>query len=456
MTTSPATPTSDWDRILAWTLTGLFLITPLLVTTNTAELFEFPKMIFVYLVGAIVYLILSSQFLDFSLSQKDPKNLQLPHRRALFVFAASALISTVLSIHRPTSVFGYYKRFNGGLASLAAFLVIYLGLNRVLQQKTLSPKKIITAARTAALITSVYAIAQHFGLDRDVWIQDPRLRAFATLGQPNWLAAYLTMLIPLFITPILLAPAKADKTKGTDLFTNRAQISSWLGYFIVLAGGWFTYSLSGILGLLTAGGLFLVSVRRQLTPPMIRRLILIGLFSLVIVFGQPGIFKTRLGSFRQTFGVAPSAHAQDQAPPLVTTTNDTARIRRLVWQGTLPLITSGPKQFLFGSGPETFAYIFPRFRSEELNHTSEAGFLFNKPHNWYLEVLVEQGGLGLLAFLGLLVSFVRSRPRTGFVSQALFAGWFSLLVTSFFGWPTVTTELWFWTGPLLWSAKNND
>ena len=49
----------------------------------------------------------------------------------------------------------------------------------------------------STVIVSLYGIAEHFGIDANAWVQDVRNRVFSTLGQPNWLAAWLIALLPL-------------------------------------------------------------------------------------------------------------------------------------------------------------------------------------------------------------------------------------------------------------------
>ena len=70
------------------------------------------------------------------------------------------------------------------------------------------------------VLVALCAIPEHFGYSpscailvgrfaADCWVQDVQARVFATLGQPNWLAAYMGMLlfpaIYLFITEKVLS-----------------------------------------------------------------------------------------------------------------------------------------------------------------------------------------------------------------------------------------------------------
>ena len=126
-------------------------------------------------------------------------------------------------------------------------------------------------------------------------------------------------------------------------------------------------------------------------------------------------------------------YAQDE--PLENSVSDPGYIRTELWAGTLKLFVSSPKNILFGTGPETFPYAFQEFRPLSLNYSSEWEFVFNKPHNYYLELLSTVGVLGTGAYL-----LVMKRAFRSPYSPVLIA----FYVTNFFGWPTVATALFFW------------
>ncbi|MBI1863656.1 hypothetical protein HYS03_00365 [Candidatus Woesebacteria bacterium] len=85
----------------------LFLITPFVVYSKTSELFEFNKMVFIYL---LTILIVASWVIKMILEKKfifKRTALDIP----LLLFLLSQIISTLLSINPHTSIFGYYSRF---------------------------------------------------------------------------------------------------------------------------------------------------------------------------------------------------------------------------------------------------------------------------------------------------------------------------------------------------------
>ena len=110
----------------------------------------------------------------------------------LFIFFASQLVSSLFSIDRHTSLRGYYSRFHGGLLSSLSYLLLYYALVSNLDRKRVL--KSLYTLLISALLVSLYGLAEHFGIDAQYWVQDVQNRVFSTLGQPNWLAAWLVAL----------------------------------------------------------------------------------------------------------------------------------------------------------------------------------------------------------------------------------------------------------------------
>lgn len=77
--------------------------------------------------------------------------------------------------------------------------------------------------------------------------------------------------------------------------------------------------------------------------------------------------------------------------------------RGFIWSRTLPLL----KQYIFqGAGPNTFIYTFPNDDYVGLTNVGYAGSLVTKPHNMFLQIAIQTGGISLLAFLALYVIYL--------------------------------------------------
>ena len=426
---------STCARAIYWSFGGLFLLTPLVVCPQTHELFEFPKLLFVYaLTVVIVAAFLIKRFLN---PTRIPKN---PLGTPTLLYVSCFLLSTAFSIHAHTSIFGYYSRFHGGLLSLLAYISLFFIY--VVEFRG-QPRKVLTTSRLllgSAFIVSLYGVFQHLGIDQSYWIQDSAARVFSTLGQPNWLAAWLVMVLPLSWVFYLQAKTRLLVT------------GYWLLSITLFASFWFTYSLSGVLGFLVTVLVFAALAPKEIIVRNKRKVLLLITSYLLLAVLQPGLFAPRMRSLWEGLVRAPQILAATAQP--LTPGGDTAEIRGIVWRGALNLWRSSPKNALLGTGPETFAYAFLPFRPEGLNQTSEWDFLYNKAHNEYIDILCGTGLLGLGPYLFLVGSFLwwgmkAVKSCSGRLLPALLAGWASLLVTNFFGFAVVPTALLFWLYPAI-------
>ena len=388
----------------------LLFFTPLIFTSNTNELFEFPKMTFVYLFG---FFIICFFIVDVV---KNPIELRLPNTLAL-IFVFLIFVSTAMSSHFYTSIVGYYTRFNDSFLSYVLFVGLYLvGINKL---KKTDFENILKVSLFSIIPIGLFSLSQYFG---------GNARAFSTFGQPNWLAQYLSMTLPVVIY--------------FSLAKNSTNFKIWFGIYVIgFYALWVTYSMSGILGFSVAIFIlfFKLIKNKPSSPDLKTRAIMLVAISLFISISNLGLYKEKISDIvvdlrKQAFIVRP-AYAQ---VPDKNRLSDPGFIRISLWKSTFKMIFSNPKIFLIGSGPETFPYVFQSFRSEKLNYSSEWDFVFNKPHNYYLELWSESGIFSLVVFIYILYKLIKESPD--YISP-LFGAFATTLI---FGWPVVSTSLLFW------------
>lgn len=395
----------------------IVFFTPLIFTYTTNEIFEFPKMLFIYILGFFTIAFFLSEWLF------TRTKLRFPNKYVCF-FVSIIFISTIFSSHLYTSFFGYYTRFNGGALSYLVFFGLYfVGINRLSKKDMQS---LIKISMFTILPVSFYGLAQYFG-GTD--------RVFSTLGQPNWLAQYLSMLLPIVLYFLLI-----DEKRNFKIWF----LIYTFGYFCL----WVSYSMSGVLGF--AAGIVVLGVKlyksRKFNDEFLKRLLLVTAISFFISIFNLGIFKDKVSDvfidLQKQSLLVKRVYAEG-----VYKLSDPGYIRLELWKSTLRLIVSSPKIFLLGTGPETFPYVFQAFRSSSLNYSSEWDYVFNKPHNYYLELWVESGLFSVVAFALVLYQIIKKLPDYILPSVVVFA------VTNFFGWPVVATSTLFWMF-LIFADKN--
>ena len=398
----------------------LFFFTPLIFLPITSELFEFNKMIFVYIITVLIM----AAWLSKCIAAKKFVFRRTPLDVPLLIFLGSQLLSTIFSIDPRTSLLGYYSRFNGGLASTLCYSLLYWAFVSNTDKK--SALRTLYFALTSTVIVSILAVLEHFGINTtcklmgqgwgSCWVQDVQNRVFSTLGQPNWLATFLVALIP-----VSLAFSLKLKPKNFKFWLYSA--SAFL-FFITLL---FTKSRSGLLGFTVADITFWSYLLFKYRKRFLKEFLFFNVLFLII------FLVVKLPTASQPPPVT------SNAPALETGGTESGIIRKIVWKGAINIWRNYP---IFGSGVETFAYSYYQFRPVEHNLVSEWDFLYNKAHNEYLNLAATTGTLGLFSYLYLIAVMVLVFVRNlDLFSLSLMSGFISLLICNFFGFSVVTTQL---------------
>lgn len=353
-------------------------------------------------------------------------------------------------------------------------------------------KRLLSLTIFSAVIVSFWGIPSHFGadptceifrgsLDVSCWTESfhPPTRIFSTLGQPAWLAAYISFLIPVVIA-LSLRFIKLPHINVTKIFTTKQLIFFLIAllFYIALI---FANTRAGFIGfwlgnLVFFASLFLIFSKKIKTVVTIFLLYNISFLFLTFFLGipipqlQPYMYKNistqssqqNVPTVSQT-ETAPITPAVIESQPQIT---DSGNIRINVWQGA---IDAWKANQIFGTGVETFAFAYYQHKPVGQNLTSEWDFLYNKAHNEYLNYLTTTGivGLGTYLFMigwflfHILIKAIREKwffntvfyegknklLSNRILSIALIGGYISILVSNFFGFSVVIINVFFFLTP---------
>jgi len=404
----------------------------------------------------------------------------------IILFLISLILSTIFSIDKTTSLFGYYGRFNGGTISIVSYILLYYGF----LSNNLSYKSILKISLISSIIVILWGLPGKIGhdltcptfksvflmlsdkfsltnlgtiwtkqFDNSCWstetnVFNPASRMFSTLGQPNWLGAFLA--INFFISLYFLIK---NKTNIKYLILNTIYL--FLNFAVII----FTRSRSSLVAVII--GLFIFSgiyFFKQIKLYFLKywKTILIGFFVLLLT---STIFYIKTSQKNEG------------------TVTDSLDIRKIVWQGAISL---GLKYPLFGTGVETFAYSYYFTRPASHNLTSEWDYLYNKAHNEYLNYFATTGFIGLLAYLYLIFNFqflifkqflknkfsnieipiktkdykLKANELEEITTKRLLLlclgiAYLTILITNFFGFSTTSINLYFYLIPAFFLSINN-
>lgn len=355
-------------------------------------------------------------------------------------------------------------------------------------------KRSLYAIFSSSVLVILWGLPSHFGydptcllfrgtLDVACWTSDfqPKIRIFSTLGQPDWMAAYLAALLPILAAILInftkgraLLESKLSVLKNTNLLISLSLGLLFLLSYVCLL---YTVSRSAIFGFWVGIFLFLGFYFWFYIKPhfkTIKKLLDFKLFISIIVIvagvtffiGQPfaqfDVFTLRGISHRLQKPVATTAVKTPAPSPTPAPTytgelggTDSGIIRGYVWRGALEIWKNYP---IFGSGVETYAFAYYKFRPVGHNLTSEWNYLYNKAHNEFLNYLATTGTVGFLTYLSMMGLFLfitlkylygkrKNLSQKELLIAAFVASYIAILITNFLGFSVVIINIFFYLFP---------
>ncbi len=228
----------------------------------------------------------------------------------------------------------------------------------------------LVAAVVVALIAAVQVLSGSGGTEAE-----GVRRAQAWYPQPNHLALMLGRALP-FALALGLVGRPGEATSRGQAW--RLAALAWFAVASVGLGLLLTFSLGAWLGATAAAVVVLAALRRRRAAISLS-LLAAGLFAAVSLLAIAGAVPERLNPLRQTTG-----------------------FRLELWQSSIAMVADHP---LLGVGLDNFVYLYQQVYLRE-GAAAEANL--SHPHNWILNVWLQLGLLGLVAFVWLLVRFWRS------------------------------------------------
>lgn len=355
-------------------------------------------------------------------------------------------------------------------------------------------KKSLFTILISAVIVILWGLPSRFGydptcllfrgtLDVACWTTDfqPKIRVFSTLGQPAWLAAYIAAIIPLSIA-FLINFAKEKKIvlkknplKNYNLIFVVANILFIIASYLMLL---WTLSRGAVIAmwlevLLLASFYFWFFVKPKLQKKNISLdfkvagILLIAFLAITFINGQPFSFLNifTLSGIQQKLTPTPVSKEGKELPAPSPTPvpairgelggTDSGTIRLYVWKGAIDIWKNYP---IFGSGLETYAFAYYKYRPVGHNMTSEWNFLYNKAHNEFLNYLATTGTVGIASyllmigyFLYLLIKYLitklKNPNKEDLLIYSLLMGYLGILITNFFGFSVVYINILFYLFP---------
>ena len=301
--------------------------------------------------------------------------LDLAENRWLLAYAGLIVLSSLFALSPKLAIFGSTSRYDG-VITFAGYLAAY-SLGR---QMRLKPG-LLLGITLSGLIISGYAILQFFQLDPAFLKLYPSSwngLAFGTMGNPNFLGSYLTLIVPLamyfylqrsrwyglVMYGVIYFALLATRTRG-------AWIGAMAGFLIMV---WLYYRQAGDKAV----------ARRRILILIILSIVLFGLF---VIATNGAIWHKILALFSDIHTVLTDP---DEA--------DTAGTNRFyVWGKTIRLIKQRP---LLGVGVENMSLAMKQNFYDQIVADWGRYRNWDKAHNEYLNIALASGIPSLIAYLG--------------------------------------------------------
>ncbi len=421
-------------------------LTPLLFFVDCRDQFELPKLTFLAVLGAMTF--------GLALVLRGVPRLKSLSWALILLLAVESLASLPgISLSWRTSLLGDYENF-AGLLSSVYFLLWYFALYQLLDKSLL--EKIIFFTSLAAFLSSLYALAQHNGYDFVQWSPETVIgnRDFASLGNPNFLAAYLAMALPLLLTlgglhffsrrplpqvkgyvffgflaivgtAFLLSgtgrgatllgqnpndpPLEVAIVFGLSAFTfalvrfgNMASPLVFAGVLTLLGLGLLrTGSRGGFLGAI--GGLTLLVLLALLSLDLRARLKQwLGSFSKFTLYVSGALIVGLMLNFNAAF-------LNRLTDTFLHFYQNIGTSRLHIWKPALRIIRENP---FFGIGLDNFKIAFPQYAGFDFNKIDGIFVSSRTAHNDLLQTASTTGLIGLSVYLAVLVLFLLAWKRT--------------------------------------------
>jgi len=349
------------------------------------------------------------------------------------IFIIGLGISLFFSINPTQSFFGSYNRQAGYLSIIFYFLwFVLLILNILAVNGSVNKKdfkdnlenrinRIFLAATFSGFLVALYGILQIVGVDFLKWPEDPLLtrRALSTFGQPNFLASWLLLVIPLSVYFIFKYKQKLLK------------FFFFLIFLAQLACLFFTSSRGGLVALILTIFLYIIYLVFFVRLKSIQKYFICFGLLLVMICSLWGLNYFLPGRITSLLDMSTGSQA--------------ARIN--FFQAAADAIIKKP---LFGYGLENGGEVFISYYQSDWGVFGGVSSTTDKAHNLILDTILSSGYWGLVCYSILYYFFFRLAYKNiiekKMIAQSLvlLLGGAAYLFSLMFSFSIVAGELYFW------------
>ena len=419
-----------WERAAVAVFVATCAVVPCVFTTRLDDVFTLPKIVMLWISFAVLFWLVVLN----AMAPRSGTGFGLQRVAIVDVpvalFVAWNVVAFALSTDRHQSLLGEQMQYQGVLT-----LLLYVGFfyfARALVSTTQRVALVFGAIAVGATAASCYAIVQFLGLD-PIWGDHlPSGRVFSTIGQPNALAAYLVVSIPVTVALGLGLGATPPR-----------RLAALMAAALMVGALSLTVSRGGYLGLAATLPILAFTwlrdkKRRRVLLPLIGLILAVA----VVIAILPATRTAVTSSWDQVLALREGS------------SSDSTRFHLDEWKVAVRIVHDNP---LVGTGPETFPEQFPRYSRMVLAPATVSLFdqyRVESPHNVFLATATGAGIPAVATYLWLLVAAVyligraaatELEPTLRLALVAVLAAMIGHLTTDSFTTAEITSSWLFWT-----------
>jgi O-antigen ligase len=367
-----------WNRLIAFIILA---VTPLIISLTTYDSFILPKIFWLSFWASLWMVVIVWQPIRWKLFAS-------PLTKPLMALFAVSLLSVLLNYRSPIQLHG--------LMNLAVFIALYFAFQRFWSMRP-SPHRVAQALMAAACLIAIYGLLQDYGFDfanATGGVRDWRSKVISTLGNPNFLAGWIAICLP-----VVIGYGLRKKTRFFGF------LYSGFTVMLIAACHTVTFSVGAATGLIAAlitsisGSVFLL---HRIRIPIIRSVILaiiatsaFGWYMLENPYNSHGrsLYREAWESSHWWSGMG---------------------ARRFIWQTTRLMIEEKP---VTGIGFSNYLTVHEHYQGMNYKrqwHAHDRDYVVpvDQPHFQLLETAAEIGPLGVLALLWIALAWLKAAGRT--------------------------------------------
>lgn len=390
----------------------------------TYNIFELNKTVLLRILLSLMFMVSILKLLFFPLKINYPLGkFFIKYFLPPLVFITGWSVITLMADDPVLAFYGLVERQQGLISYLFYFLwFILLSTHLLDDPQRHKLYRLLVGAVLSASVVAVYAILQILNIDFLTWPHEAylTLRAFSTLGQPNFLASWLLLVMPLSL--YLLHYSRQTWLKIFYSFIFLLQLLA------LLVSGSRGALVALILTMCAGGAYYLFKINWQRWKKLFLATF-IFLFVVILILGFDRLSDGRISELsRLNYGSSGARMNLYQA----------------AW-------SAWPERFWLGHGLENAENIFIRYYAPDWGIYGNVSQSADRAHNLILDILLAGGVLGLCLWVVLIFYFFRlacANQKTGSpVQLRYFLAWgaAAYLVSLLFSFSFVSGELYFWT-----------